>query len=524
MKFLWKVCRVAAWTSLFLLAGAPALSQSPVSLHGSVTDPSGAVIPNATVHLFNAANNSERTTTTDQRGNYSFPGVTPGTYRIHIEAQGFEPYDQQNIQVATNASLTLNIQMKIQSVQQSVTVRPQSGQQCVAPMARILPDVGPGLRTIRRGPSGNYYVLVVPGNAVAIYSHDGKRIGQVPALSPAPSPDSSLIYGADFQLDSKGRVYVADRGANAIKIYSADGVLTGKIRVLAPISVEPLAGDEVAVASLSSKNLVDIYDATNGEVDRSFGEASDPEVVVCDPGTFICTSHVNSQDVPDSDDPSDVGPHLNRSWFYGDSAGNLYLDLTFRILPTIRKYDGYGYRAYESALPVDQSFTGGNWTVRTGIPTAGLGTISSSTDGSKSSSNDSSSDSSDATTAGTGGTSPTAGQTRGGRGGGRRNGGRMELGLQLTQNAGPPGSRPVVDAIAADPSGQEIWAAVGGEIVELDKDGNLLGDYCLSAADAAAVKPVTMLVEPDRILIGYDPYGIIPYPRPDVAQPQTAPH
>ena len=88
--------------------------------------------------------------------------------------------------------------------------------------------------------------------------------------------------------------------------------------------------------------------------------------------------------------------------------------------------------------------------------------------------------------------------------------------MRLTQKvAGPLASKPAIEAIGVDPASQEIWASVGATLVHFDKDGQLAGYYCLSTAGQAPVKPTTILVEPNRILIGSDPFGIFEYARPD---------
>ena len=169
----------AMWLALLALGSVPAYSQVSLSVRGTVTDPSGAAVPNATVHLINAAN-ADRTATTDQSCAYTFQKFAPGAYQLRVDAPGFEDYAQSNIRLDTSASTTLDVKLKIVQVQENVKVTAQIGQQCLAAQGRIFPDVGPGLRAIRRSSSGNYYVLTAPG-AVAIYNADGKKIGQVPA-------------------------------------------------------------------------------------------------------------------------------------------------------------------------------------------------------------------------------------------------------------------------------------------------------------------------------------------------------
>ena len=60
-----------------LLATSPALAQSTATLQGTVSDSKGAVLPNATVLVKNRSTASERTTQTDNDGNYQFAAL-PG--------------------------------------------------------------------------------------------------------------------------------------------------------------------------------------------------------------------------------------------------------------------------------------------------------------------------------------------------------------------------------------------------------------------------------------------------------------
>jgi hypothetical protein len=66
-------------------------------LSGAVSDPSGAVIPGATVVLKNQQSGDERRTITNNDGFFSISGVQVGDYTINITAQGFEKYKQTDI-------------------------------------------------------------------------------------------------------------------------------------------------------------------------------------------------------------------------------------------------------------------------------------------------------------------------------------------------------------------------------------------------------------------------------------------
>src|SRR6266853_3889582 len=76
-----------------LAPSAMAQTASTGSLSGTVTDASGAVVPNATVTITSADLGQKRTTTTAQDGTYKFNLLQPGNYRVRIEATGFKPVE-----------------------------------------------------------------------------------------------------------------------------------------------------------------------------------------------------------------------------------------------------------------------------------------------------------------------------------------------------------------------------------------------------------------------------------------------
>src|SRR6266446_7505180 len=93
--------------------------------------------------------------------------------------------------------------------------------------ARILPTIGPGLRSVKVGSDGNTYVLIAPASYVSVFGKDGKLIKNVPSYSETSGPQSqelrSIRYGESMDVDAAGTVYVADRAANAVKIWDAAG-------------------------------------------------------------------------------------------------------------------------------------------------------------------------------------------------------------------------------------------------------------------------------------------------------------
>lgn len=83
---------------------------------------------------------------------------------------------------------------------------------------------------------------------------------------------------------------------------------------------------------------------------------------------------------------------------------------------------------------------------------------------------------------------------------------------------GGGGERLVITAMAADPETHEVWAAMGDALVRFSKDGDPVGMYYPTISGTTRLKPVAVLVEPDRILVAADPWGIFEFVRPDKPQ------
>jgi hypothetical protein len=65
------------------------VASSNATVAGAVTDPSGAVIPGATITVTNTSTSEARTTVTNNEGRYAVDKLSPGSYRIEAQAQGF---------------------------------------------------------------------------------------------------------------------------------------------------------------------------------------------------------------------------------------------------------------------------------------------------------------------------------------------------------------------------------------------------------------------------------------------------
>src|SRR5437764_7957848 len=107
---------------LFCVSVAPAMAQSTASLNGTVTDPSGAAVPNAKVAVTNAATGIASTTQTDSAGAYLFPSLPIGTYRIEVTASGFQSAAISDLKLPVATDITQNIQLKVGQASEHVEI------------------------------------------------------------------------------------------------------------------------------------------------------------------------------------------------------------------------------------------------------------------------------------------------------------------------------------------------------------------------------------------------------------------
>jgi len=108
---------------VLLLAASdpPSQNGNAGDVRGTVTDPSGAVIPGATVTLANAVSGFSRAATTDPTGQFLFPGVPFNPYRLTVSANGFASLSQ-SVEIRSVVGTNLKLVLQIAGGTQTVTV------------------------------------------------------------------------------------------------------------------------------------------------------------------------------------------------------------------------------------------------------------------------------------------------------------------------------------------------------------------------------------------------------------------
>lgn len=107
---------------LGLMASSAFAQTGTSSISGTVTDQQGKGIPGAKLTLTNVATNAIRTAISEENGGYVFDLVAPGTYRISIEAKGFNKTLVENVQALIGKPTQENVQLALGAISQIVEV------------------------------------------------------------------------------------------------------------------------------------------------------------------------------------------------------------------------------------------------------------------------------------------------------------------------------------------------------------------------------------------------------------------
>ena len=217
------------------------------TLTGVVSDPSGAVVPNATVKLINERSGSTRDTVTNAEGYYTFASVAVGdfTYKLVVEAQGFVTYQATGMLILGGEKRNVNVTLKVGTASQTIEV--------TGVVSNIVPvDSGEKSETLTTKELQNYvqvgsdaaeFIKIMPGFAIrngtsnrANYTGEVIGInanGDAGSQSPLNSaysynglPSNSLDITADG-------AHVSDPGCNCDTPVNPNADMVSEFKVLA---------------------------------------------------------------------------------------------------------------------------------------------------------------------------------------------------------------------------------------------------------------------------------------------------
>jgi len=208
----------------------PAPAAAPVTtaiMHGHVSDPTGALIPGASVTITTSAGTLVKTVTADDSGAYSVNGLQPGGYIVQASFAGFASFSSPTIQIAAGQSKRVDIAMAIQVADQTVTVTDDSP-------------------TVNIDASGNANAIVLKGKDLEALSDDPDELSnELTALAgPSAGPNGGQIYIDGFtggQLPPKSAIREIRINQNPFSAeYDALGY--GRIEILTKPGTDVLHG------------------------------------------------------------------------------------------------------------------------------------------------------------------------------------------------------------------------------------------------------------------------------------------
>ncbi len=175
-----RLCAILLFLSCLSSLGAFGQTSGGGTLRGRVTDPTGAVIPQAKITAAGPGGKSV-SVQTNQQGTFEIRGLTPGDYSVTIDAKGFAEDNEPGVQVAAGVTQDLDIKLQIEVEQQHVEVQEES------PTVGVSPESSAG-------------TIVLKGKDLDALSDDPDELqSELEALAgPSAGPNGGQIYVDGF--------------------------------------------------------------------------------------------------------------------------------------------------------------------------------------------------------------------------------------------------------------------------------------------------------------------------------------
>jgi len=207
-------------------AQAPAAGAT-ATIHGRITDPTGALIPGATITVSTAGAATVRTVTANAAGGYVVSDLAPGSYTVQATVEGFAPFASQALPLAAGQVKRVDISMAIEVAEQSVVVTDES------PAVSV--DAG-----------GNASAIVLKGKDLDALSDDPDELSnELTALAgPSAGPNGGQIYIDGFtggQLPPKSAIREIRINQNPFSA-EFDRLGYGRIEILTKPGTDKLHG------------------------------------------------------------------------------------------------------------------------------------------------------------------------------------------------------------------------------------------------------------------------------------------
>lgn len=222
---------------LFMLRTAMFAQQVTGTLTGTVTDPSGAVVPGATVALVNTLSGDQRSTVSNGEGFFSINAVQPGDYKVDITAPGFERYERTGIHFDPGDKRDLaGIALTLGKSSDTVTVSGEAEQ--LTPVDSGEKSVVIGQQQLENiaivGQNAAEFIKLLPGFAVT--GGNGANQGyqsqqQSTGAGPVGSFSANGLRTGALDITSDG-AHIIDPGCNCGQAVNTVTDMTAEMKVL----------------------------------------------------------------------------------------------------------------------------------------------------------------------------------------------------------------------------------------------------------------------------------------------------
>jgi hypothetical protein len=211
-----------------LQAATQSAAATTGGIHGQVADPTGAVIPGATVVAMTTSGKLAGKATSDAGGQFSMHGLPPGTYSVTATAQGFAAFSVPGIVVSAGQMKTVNAALQIAQQQQQVEVQAEN-------------------TTISTSPDANASAVVIKGEDLNALSDDPDELqNELQALAgPSAGPNGGEVYIDGFtggQLPPKSSIREIRVNQNPFSA-EYDRLGYGRIEIFTKPGSDKLHGD-----------------------------------------------------------------------------------------------------------------------------------------------------------------------------------------------------------------------------------------------------------------------------------------
>jgi hypothetical protein len=253
LKLHWVIVTVAAafWACTGLAIHAFGQATNTGTVVGAVSDPSGALVPGATVMLTDVSAGVKLSDVTNAAGKFAFTTVPPGTYTITVSKAGFSTERSEGAEVNIGTQLTLNMKMRVGGGTETVEVQ----------------AIGTELQTLN-----STVGQTIPQEAIDSLPSLNHDVNTFTSMQPGVDPSGSVAGAVNDQstflldggqitndMDGSMAVYTGSFAGDPTGVSSANGMLAS-----GPTGVMPTPQDSVEEVKVNTANQTADFDNSAG--------------------------------------------------------------------------------------------------------------------------------------------------------------------------------------------------------------------------------------------------------------------